>query len=406
MTEHDTPHDGPEPAGSDTAGSDTGGTDTGGTDTGGTDTGGTDTGGATGHTTGHTAGTETAARMHSWDCAGPAELELSVDVGGLEITLAEAARTVEVEVRAEHSWSGGWNKGLSSVLSWLGGGRTSGPLDFGGREFSVGGNTISVDGRRITVGGRQFSLGGLGGPEFDLRDVAGHDLTAEAVRAAEVTWSESGRRLVARSSSALPARLVPLTLTVRAPAGSRVTLSTGAGPITVSGTSGTASARTGSGDITLDRVDGELSVRTAAGATSARSVSGRVRARTGSGTVTLDALGGPGELQAGSGDLRLGAVRADLNARTGSGDLTISDAEAGRLDLTTGSGDLRVGVHAGVAAELDLSSGSGRARSELDVTAEPPSAPTSGAPTLRVRGRAGSGDVLVTRALSPTGAAG
>jgi hypothetical protein len=354
------------------------------------------------------AGAE-STRTHTWDCAGPAELELSVDVGRLDVTLVDAATTVEVEVRAEHNWSGGWNKGLSSVLSWLGGpggGGGTGRLDFGGREFSVGGTTISVDGQRITVGGRDFSLGGLGGPEFDLRDVGGHDLAGEAVRAAEVRWSEADRRLVARSSNTLPARLVPLTITVRAPAGSRVTLSTGAGPVVVAGTSGTASVRTGSGDITLDRVDGELSLRTGAGATSARSVSGRVQARTGSGTLTLDTLGGPAELQAGSGDLRLGAVRADLNARTGSGDLTVADAEAGRLDLTTGSGSLRVGVHAGVAAELDLSSGSGRARSELDVTTDPPTAPSTGGPTLRVRGRAGSGDVLVTRALSSAGAAG
>jgi hypothetical protein len=60
-------------------------------------------------------------------------------------------------------------------------------------------------------------------------------------------------------------------------------------------------------------------------------------------------------------------------------------------------------VHAGVAAELDLQSGSGRARSELDVS---DTAPTSGAAVLRIHGRTGNGDVLVTRALSPAGAAG
>jgi hypothetical protein len=52
-------------------------------------------------------------------------------------------------------------------------------------------------------------------------------------------------------------------------------------------------------------------------------------------------------------------------------------------------------VHSGVAAELDVFSGSGRARSELDVTTEPPA---GGAATLTIRGRTGSGDVLVTRA--------
>jgi len=54
-------------------------------------------------------------------------------------------------------------------------------------------------------------------------------------------------------------------------------------------------------------------------------------------------------------------------------------------------------VHPGVRAELDLTSGSGRARSDLRVESAPP----DDAVALHVRGRTGSGDVLVTRATVP-----
>ncbi len=54
-------------------------------------------------------------------------------------------------------------------------------------------------------------------------------------------------------------------------------------------------------------------------------------------------------------------------------------------------------MHPGVGAELDLSSGSGRARSELEVRSVAPER----TPLLHLRGRTGSGDVLVTRAATP-----
>lgn len=326
-------------------------------------------------------------RTESWQCAGPAELDLSVDVGQIGVTLDGDASAVAVEIRADES-RGSWAKGLSGLLSWIGGSTgSSGSVRIGGREFDLG--------------GRDFPFGGL--RDVDLQGLTGQDLDAEAVRSAEVSWSEPGRRLMVRSSTALPLRVVPLLVTVRAPAGSGVTLRTGAGEITVTGRAGAATVRTGSGDITLGAVDGDVDLRTGSGRASVGPVAGRTQAKTGSGTLSLTALAGPGQIRAGSGDLRLGVVRADLFAKSGSGDLVVDDAEAGQLELTTGSGNLRVGVHAGAAAELDLSSGSGQVRSELQVS---DTAPATGPARLRIRGRTGNGDVLVTRALSPTGAAG
>jgi len=79
------------------------------------------------------------------------------------------------------------------------------------------------------------------------------------------------------------------------------------------------------------------------------------------------------------------------------------DKIGGSIKVTTGSGDVRIAVHAGAAAELDVRSGSGRARSELTVSDTAPSGATT---ALHIHGRTGSGNVLVTRALSGAGAAG
>lgn len=294
-------------------------------------------------------------RRQSWPAAGPAELELSVDVGRVRVELSDTDE-VQVEVRHEPTAATGWAQGLSGLFGWLGT-ATAGP-----------------DGL-------------LGGPPDP----------AEAVRATEISWSETARRLVVRSPAELPLRMVPLVVTVAAPARSRIAVRTGSGDVAVTGRAGWTAVRTGSGDIRLAEVDGEVEVTTGSGEVDLGPVTGRARIRTGSGRISVAALGGRSEVKTGSGDVRLGAVSADVGVRTGSGEVAVGDAAAGSLDLTTGSGDLRIGVRPGVAAELDLSSGSGRACSDLDVAGVAPEQ----VPVLHVRGRTGTGDVLVTRASVP-----
>ncbi|GAA5167763.1 DUF4097 family beta strand repeat-containing protein [Pseudonocardia eucalypti] len=322
---------------------------------------------------------ENTERTERWDCSGPAELDLSLDVGRIEVALDEAVTSVRLTLRADEH-GGGWTRGLSGVLGWI--------------------NEVTGPSGSIRIGNREFNLRskdlGFGGPDIDLTGLAGSDLGDEAVRATEVRWSEP--RLVVRSPSTLPLRIVPLVLTVAAPAQSRITLRTGAGDITVTGPAGTASVNTVSGSVELDDVAGNLEVGTGSGRATVGAVAGRLQAKTASGDLSLAEVHGPAQLRTGSGDLRLGLVRADLHARTASGDLVVQDAEAGTYDLTTGSGNLRVGVHAGVAARLDLRSGSGQVRSDLDVNDSAP--PSGGSAKLDIHGRTGSGDVLVTRALS------
>jgi hypothetical protein len=306
------------------------------------------------------SGSGEVVRRQSWPVDGNVEMELAVDVGRIRVHLDEqiggtgegSAGDVRVEVRHDPSAGNTWTQGLSGIINWLGG--PGGPG--GGR---------SVD-----------------------------ELAAEAVRAAEIDWSETGRRLVVRSSQELPLRVVPLAITVSAPAGSRLAARAGAGDVRVTGRAGWAGVRTGSGRISVAAVDGDADVTTGSGDVEVGAVAGRMRVRTGSGQVSVASTGGPAEVRASSGTVTVGTVEAGLGVRSGSGDVEISDARGGHLELTTGSGGLRIGVHPGVRAELDLTSGSGKTRSDLEVTGVAPERPAA----LQVRGRTGSGDVLVTRA--------
>jgi hypothetical protein len=293
-----------------------------------------------------------STRTEGWSLDGVAELELAVDVGRITVHLDEAGTgQVHVDVRDDPSIGGMFTQGISGVMNWLG--------------QATGGPTASPA-----------------------------DLAAEAVAACTIDWSESGRRLVVRSSQEIPLRVVPLAVTVTAPAGSRLAARTGAGDVHVTGTAGWTAVRTGAGHAEIETIDGDADVTTGSGDVDLGAVAGRSRVRTASGRIRVARAGGTAELKTGSGDVTVGAVHADLTVRTGSGSVTVGDGTSGRIDLTAGSGDLSVGVHAGVLAEVDLSSGSGTARCDLPVQADAP----GGTAGLQVRGRTGSGDVEVRRA--------
>lgn len=323
-------------------------------------------------------------RQESRPVDGPAELDVAVDVGRVDVHLAAAdagptpgdpgpgdsgpgdpgpaGREVRVEVRHDLAATGGWAQRIGEVASWLG-----------------------------TVGAPP-----------DTPPDAGPDGGTDAVRAAEISWSEAGSGndlvgLTVRSTTDLPLRMVPLVVTVWAPPGSRVTARTGAGDVTLHGSAGRATVRTGAGTARTGDVDGDADITTGSGDVAVGAVRGRARIRTGSGAVSVAALGGVTDVKAGSGDVTLGEVTADVGVRTGTGAVDVADARSGRVELTSGSGGLRIGVHAGVLAEVDLSSGSGRARSDLDVRQTAPAQEA----TLRLRGRTASGDVVVTRAGAP-----
>ncbi len=289
-------------------------------------------------------------RHQEFECDGPVEIIVWVGAGRLDVQLGQDegnAPMVAVQVRQDETARAPWNAGLTGLLGWLG-------------EYTG-----------------QLSPG---------------ELTSAAIRATLIEFAE--RRLTVQSPREMPLRTVPLAVTVTAPTGSTVTARAGSADVTVDGLTARLDVTTGSGELRVQRCEGPAEIRTGSGDVRLGSVVGALRARTGSGGVDVIALDGAGTVHTGSGDIRIGAVSDDLQARTGSGDLTVSDATAGQLELTTGSGQLRVGIHTGVLAEIDMSSGSGQARSELPFGAPP----ADGFARLRVRGRTGSGEAVVTPA--------
>ena len=164
-------------------------------------------------------------RQQSWTCAGAAEIEIAIDVGRVRVDLVEAPADgdgeVRVEVRHDPETGSGFAQGVRGVMNWVSNASANWT---GGKGF----------------GG--WDPGSFEGGSWDMGSWDGGRLAADAVRAAEISWSETGRRLVVRSAPDMPLRIVPLAVTVTAPVGSRLAARTGAGGITVTGRAGWAAA--------------------------------------------------------------------------------------------------------------------------------------------------------------------
>lgn len=293
-------------------------------------------------------------RQQDFTCEGPIDIWVELGSGRLDITLEEgtAPQAVAVQIRPDPTSQPPWNVGIGGLLTWLG--QQAGPPPLG-------------------------------------------ELAAEAVRRTAIDFI--GRRLTVCAPREYPLRTVPLIIQVTAPSGSSINARSGSADVTVTGVSASVDAATGSGQVRAQRCTGAARIRTGSGDVRLGTVLGQLQVKTGSGQIDVTSVEGAevsGTVLTGSGDVRLGAVKHDVSARTGSGDLTVADACAGGLELTTGSGQLRVGIHPGVLAELDVSSGFGHARSDLPVGGPP----AEGEVALRIRARTGSGDALVTSALS------
>jgi Putative adhesin len=295
---------------------------------------------------------EQLIRQQSFDVDGPIEVDVVIGSGRVRLSLSDEPG-VDVQLQHDPDAANPWMNGIANLVEWFRGG---------------------------------FAGGGFEGAPSQVTT------PREAVEQTRIELI--GRRLVVHTPKQ-HLRLVPVTVTVRAPAGSSLELRSDSGDITATGPAGRVGVHTGSGDVALDRADGPADVHTGSGALRLGPMLGGLQARSGSGEIEVSSVGGPSKLTTGSGDIWLGSVQSDVQARSGSGDLTVADAACGDVTLTTGSGDVRIGVRAGTVAMVDLTSGSGEARSELGLSDRPP----ADGPKLRVRGRTGSGNAVISSAV-------
>jgi hypothetical protein len=286
-----------------------------------------------------------ATRHERFEHAGPAAIDVEVGAGRVEVNL-DAGDEIRVELRRDAGTQHPWVVGMSGLLGWVG--------------SALGGQLPHVE------------------PE-------------EAIRQTRVELS--GSRLSVHAPSSPPLTVVPLAVSVHAPADSTVDVRSAAADVAVRGRVGAVSSTGGSGTVTVDQCTGRASVRTGSGTVRLGAVTGHLQVRGGSGDIEVSRVHADASVITGSGNARVGTVEADLLVRTGSGDLTVEEAAKGRIELSTGSGDIRVGVRSGRLAAVDLSS-AGRARSELDVSETAPEETSE----LTISGRSGSGDVLLATA--------
>lgn len=296
-------------------------------------------------------------RSQDFDSAAPIRIDIGNNRGSVVVELTDTAMT-HVEVRHDPS-SGGqdWQNGLSGLLSWV-------TEQFG------------------TPGGR----GGL-----DLGNLPREPII-EAVRRTRIDMSSG--RLVVRAPSNAPLRGVPLAVRVTAPLGSEVGVQSGSAEVAVSGSAGKVNVQAGTGTVSIEEATDRATVRSGSGHLRLGAMRGGVHARSGRGDVEVGVIEAPSSVANGSGAIWLGEVSDDVLVRTGSGDITLADAVDGQIELITGSGELQVSIHRGTSAEVDLTSSTGAARSDLDVADQRPETE----PTLRIFGRTGSGDAVLTTA--------
>lgn len=299
-------------------------------------------------------------RHQEFTTSGPIELDVSNSAGSLVIELTDNPLT-HVEIRHDPDAGGfDWRGGLNGLLSWVG-------EQFGETGF----RTSAV-------------FGEAGAPSEPI---------AEAVRQTRVELT--GNRLVVQPPSTAPLRSVPLAIRVQAPEDSQLGLRTSSAEVTTSGRASRVQIQSGNGALSVEHAAGSASVRTGSGRIKLGTMDAEAQVRSGSGDVEVESITAPSSVVTGSGTVWLGAVSGDVLVRSGSGDITVADAVAGDTELITGSGQLRVSLHKGVTAEIDLTSSTGTVTSDLPVSEEPPEQEA----TLRVFGRTGNGDALITSAL-------
>lgn len=180
-----------------------------------------------------------------------------------------------------------------------------------------------------------------------------------------------------------------LALTVTAPHGTALTISSGSADIVATGRYATTTVTTGSGAVELGDLADSARVRSGSGRVRIASVVKDAHVVTGSGDIDVGVLSGSGTMQSGSGDVRIstggvalevktgsgdvsiGAAPDDVRVRTGSGDIAIETVSGGEVRAKAASGDIHAGVRAGTAAWLDVRTISGRVSSDLESSGEP-----------------------------------
>jgi DUF4097 and DUF4098 domain-containing protein YvlB len=244
-----------------------------------------------------TAGSE-PVRTESFDCPAPAELDLRVNLGHIDVRAADVPH-----VRADVSLEDGGSSDDRALRAL--------------QDVQI---TFSGQNRRLIVRAPR-----------DLR----------RARLAVSVEAPARSRLAARVHSG--------SITATGPLADLEAVA-GRGDISAGDVEGDAHVSTGAGDVRLGHVAGRLRSRSGSGSVEVASVAGETQLATGRGDVRLGHVDSNVTARIGKGDLVIArAARGRLRLATGSGDVRIGiqAGAAAEIDLASGSGTAR--------SELDVS---------------------------------------------------
>lgn len=172
-----------------------------------------------------------------------------------------------------------------------------------------------------------------------------------------ITPEQGALRIETTKPRSLVSAWVDLTIT--APSGTRLDLSTGSGRVEIRGFDGGAQAHTGSGGIVAQSLRGDVALHTGSGSVAIQQVAGRLKADSGSGSIQVQGMDGELEAHTGSGSFDVRDATGPARLSTGSGGVDYQGSPQGECRFTTGSGGIRLRLPASLNAEVDLHTGSG-----------------------------------------------
>jgi hypothetical protein len=184
-------------------------------------------------------------------------------------------------------------------------------------------------------------------------------------------------------------------LSVRAPHGAGVDVSTSSADVEARGRYDSVEVNTASGDTRFDDVDGDVRINSASGDLRLNRVGGDATVNTASGDVEVRSIEGRGKIRSASGDVSVDVANSSLTIQTASGDQEVGSVVTGQVTLQSASGDIEVGVAKGVSLWIDAKSMSGETTSELELEGAPAG---DGEADVDLRAASMSGDITVKRA--------
>jgi DUF4097 and DUF4098 domain-containing protein YvlB len=148
------------------------------------------------------------------------------------------------------------------------------------------------------------------------------------------------------------------------------------------------------GSITVERIEGRLELRTDDGSVRVSEASGDMTIVTRDGSITLERVGGRIDARSGDGSITVSGAPSSLALETRDGSVVVR-AERDTVmtedwSVRTGDGSVVVELPEGFGAELDAETGDGSVKSELTIAGANP-ADRNRDEQRRLRGRLGAG---------------